>query len=186
MDDVKIVDLYWDRNESAISESSKKYGAYCSSIAYNILHNDADTEECVNDTWLHAWNAIPPQRPVTLSTFLGKITRNLSFDIYRKNHRQKRRFGNMTEVLDELAECVSDKEDVDSKWAAEELIREINNFLLSLPKEKRYIFILRYWYADSIADIAERMKVSENNISVSLNRIRSSLKEYLVERGYEL
>lgn len=186
MDDEKIVQLYLDRNESAISESSQKYGAYCASIAYNILHNNEDTLECLNDTWLHAWNAIPPHRPNILSTFLGKITRNISFDLYRRSHRMKRGAGNMEAALDELAECVSDKEDVDRQWEAEELMREINRYLLSLPEEKRNIFILRYWYVDSIADIAKRMNTSENNISVSLSRIRAKLKIYLAERGFDI
>lgn len=186
MDDEEIVQLYLNRDETAISESSKKYGAYCSSIAYNILRNNADTEECVNDTWLHAWNAIPPHKPSVLSTFLGKITRNISFDLYKRMHRIKRGAGEVADALEELAECVSDKEDVDREWEVEELKNEINKFIFSLPKEKRYIFILRYWYVESIADIASRLNTSENNISVSLNRIRKKLKKYLVERGFDV
>lgn len=183
MDDDKIVQLYWDRKEQAIAESSKKYGAYCSTIAHNILFNRADAEECVNDTWLHAWLAMPPHKPSVLSTFLGKITRNLSFDLYKKNHRKKRGGTNIDLVLDELAECVSGSDDPEKHWQEKELKEEINQFLSSLPEEKRYMFILRYWYADSISDIAGRFQISENHVSVTLNRIRKKLRLHLVERG---
>lgn len=186
MDDEKIVQLYLDRDESAISESSQKYGAYCHTIAHNILNNESDCEECINDTWLHAWNAIPPHRPMILSTFLGKITRNISFDLYRKMHRQKRGLGNIEESLDELAECVSDRDDLNGKLESEELMKEINSFLLSISKEKRYIFILRYWYVYSIADIAGRFGTNENNIAKSLSRTRRKLKMYLTERGFDV
>lgn len=186
MNDESIVRLYWNRSESAITESSKKYGAYCTSIAYNILHSDDDAEECVNDTWLHAWNAMPPHRPAVLSAFLGKLTRNLSFDRYKKNRREKRGGGSLDAVLDELAECVSGEESVERSWEAKELKQEIDRFLLALPEEKRYMFILRYWYAYSIRDIADRMSVSENSVSVSLNRVRGKLKTLLHERGYDV
>ena len=166
MEDTHIVQMYWDRNETAISESAMKYGTYCTSIAQNILRNPADAEECVNDTWLHAWNAMPPHRPSLLSTFLGKITRNLSFDLYRKMHRGK--------------------DDIERQWEMKELIAEINQFLQKLPEEKRCMFVLRYWYVDSIGEIAERLGRSENYISVSLNRIRGKLHTHLTERGFEL
>ena len=138
MDDRLIVQLYWDRNESAISESSKKYGAYCASIARNILQNASNAEECVNDTWLHAWNSMPPQKPSVLSAFLGRITRNLSFDLFRRLHREKRGGGNIDIVLDELAECVSGKDDTDRLWEEKELRSEIDRFLSLLPEDKRY------------------------------------------------
>lgn len=186
MDDEKIVQLYLDRDESAISESSQKYGAYCHAIARNILNSESDCEECINDTWLHAWNSIPPHRPMILSTFLGKITRNISFDLYRKMHRQKRGSGNIEESLDELAECVSGRDDLNRKLESEELMKEINSFLLSISKEKRYIFILRYWYVYSIADIAGRFGTNENNIAKSLSRTRRKLKMYLTERGFDV
>ena len=119
MEDTHIVQMYWDRNETAISESAMKYGTYCTSIAQNILRNPADAEECVKDTWLHAWNAMPPHRPSLLSTFLGKITRNLSFDLYRKMHRKKRGESQMDAVLDELEECVSGKDRGEQSVSAE-------------------------------------------------------------------
>ena len=186
MEDSKIVQLYWDRNESAISESSKKYGAYCTSIAHNILLNMADTEECVNDTWLRAWNAMPPHKPSILSAFFGKITRNLSFDRYKMLHRDKRGGHNIDLALDELGEMVSGQDDTEKHYEAKELAKEIDAFLSGLEKEKRVMFIRRYWYVDSIADIARRLGMSENNVSVSLNRIRSRLKTHLFERGYDI
>ena len=186
MDDASIVRLFWDRKESAISEASNKYGAYCASIARNILFNTADAEECVNDTWLQAWNAMPPHKPAILAVFLGKITRNLSFDMYRKLHRQKRGGYNIDASLDELAECVSGAENTERQLEAKELKAEINRFLASLSQDKRCMFILRYWYADSIADIAKRMELSETNVTVTLSRIRGKLKTYLIERGFDV
>ena len=186
MEDKEIVRLYWDRDENAIYESSRKYGAYCSSIARNILKNFADAQECVNDTWVRAWNSIPPHRPSVLSVFLGKITRNLSFDLYRKQHRDKRGGHTIDLVLDELEECVSGKNDPEKDWHEKELSEDIDRFLDTLPEDKRDMFILRYWYADSLSDIAERYSTNVNNVSVTLNRIRKKLKNYLVERGYDI
>ncbi len=186
MEDQKIVQLYWDRNELAIEESSKKYGSYCSAIARNILSSREDVEECVNDTWLHAWNAMPPHRPQILSTFLGKITRNLSFDRYKRLHRAKRGGHAVELVLDELAECVSGGDDPEGAWTEKELKEEINRFLQSLSEENRYQFILRYWYAESVSEMAERFQKTENQISVNLSRIRKQLRSHLKEKGYRV
>lgn len=186
MDDQGIIRLYWERNERAIIESASKYGAYLRSIAGNILNNEEDIEECVNDTWLRAWEAIPPARPSRLSVFFGKITRNLSFDRYRYINRDKRGNGAIGLVLDELKDCVSGKDDPESTYEAKELMREINSFLNSLSEERRAMFILRYWYADSISSIAGYLGLSENNVSVSLSRIRSKLQEHLIERGFKI
>ena len=184
--DEEIIQLYWDRDENAIYESSRKYGAFCSAVARNILHNRADEQECVNDTWLQAWNSMPPNRPSFLQVYLGKITRNLSFNLYKKMHREKRGGTAIDLVLDELAECVSGKDDPEKTWQASQLAEEINAFLSSLPKERQYIFILRYWYGEDIREIADRFHMSENNVSVTLNRIRRKLKAYLTERGYDI
>lgn len=186
MVDDDIVKLYWDRDESAISETATKYGSYCTSIAHSILLNNADVQECVNDTWLHAWNAMPPRRPSVLSTFLGKITRNLSFDLYKKHRRIRRGGSNIDEVLNELDECVSGNDNTEKQCEVKELINEINQFLLSLPEGKRCMFILRYWYAYSISEISNRLNISENNVSVSLNRIRRKLRTHLIERGFDI
>ncbi len=186
MEDEKIVRLYWDRNEQAIEESSKKYGSYCTAIARHILETPGDVEECVNDTWLHAWNAMPPHKPVRLSAFLGKITRNLSFDRYKSLHREKRGGSAVELVLDELEECVSGKDSVEGNYQEKELKEEIGRFLKSLSEEARVQFLLRYWYAESVTEIARRFQKSENQISVNLSRIRKKLKTYLEERGYSL
>ena len=186
LEDEQIIQLYWNRDESAIEASSQKYGSYVRRISYQILNDAADAEECVNDTWLRAWNAIPPHRPPVLATFLGKITRNLSFDLYKKRHREKRGGDTMDLVLDELGECVSGREDTEGQWEAKELIREIDRFLSSLSKEKRGMFVLRYWYADSILSIAEHYQTTENNVSVTLSRLRKKLRKHLTERGFAI
>lgn len=186
MDDDRIVQLYWDRNEAAITASSQKYGAYCLAIARNILSDRLDAEECVNDTWLRAWNAMPPHRPSLLAAFLGKITRHLSFDRYKKLHREKRGGHQLDAVLDELAECVSGADDTERQWEEKALIEEINRFLFRLPEDRRYLFIRRYWYADSISQIAGRMNMSVNQVSVILSRLRHRLKDDLIERGFDI
>lgn len=186
MDDAKIVQLYLDRNEQAIPATASKYGNYCSSIAKNILGNQEDAEECVNDTYLNTWNAIPPHKPKMLSTFLGKIVRNLAFNRYKHNTVDKRGGGEIALVLDELAGCVSGNDDIEQAYEHKELVAAINDFLGTLPAEKRNIIICRYWYTDSIADIAARYDMTYSAISMMLNRLRAKLHNYLIERGYEL
>ena len=185
MEDDKIVQLYWDRDETAITATSDKYGAYCLSISRNILGNNEDAQECVNDTYLKAWNTIPPHRPAMLSTFLGKITRNLSFDRYKASRRDKRGGSQTALVLDELGEIIADKRS-DDEFDRKELLESINAFLSSLPPDKRKMFVCRYWYAYSIPEIAKRFGMTENNVSVSLNRTRQKLRNYLKERGFDL
>ena len=186
MDDKQILQLYWDRNEQAIPATADKYGNYCTAIANNILGNHEDAEECVNDTYLNAWNAIPPHRPKLLSAFLGKITRNLAFNRYKHNTADKRGGGELPAVLDELAGCVSGNEDTERMCEHMELVAAINGFLGTLSSEKRGIFVCRYWYTDSIADIAARYDMTDGAVSMTLNRLRTKLHTYLVERGYEL
>lgn len=136
MDDSKIIQLYWDRSEQAIPATAEKYGNYCTAIAKNILADRQDVEECLNDTYLKAWNAMPPHRPSVLSVFLGKITRNLAFNQYRKNHTDKRGKGTVSLVLDELSECVSDGNGVEQTMDYKELVKTINAFLGTLSEEK--------------------------------------------------
>lgn len=186
MEDARIVQLYWDRNEQAIPVTADKYGSYCTSIAQNILGNYEDAEECVNDTYLHAWNSMPPKRPSTLSTFLGKITRNLSLNKYKHNTADKRGGGELPLVLDELSELVSGNNGVEQEISHKELVKAINAFMNTLSLEKRSIFICRYWYADSISVIAGMHGMNEGSVSVILNRLRSKLHEFLTERGFEL
>jgi len=186
MDDARIVQLYWDRDEQAIPATADKYGNYCTTIAKNILGNREDAEECVNDTYLNAWNAMPPRRPSNLSTFLGKIVRNLSFNRYKHNTADKRDGGQAIVVLDEIAELVSDTDSVEQEIDRKELIKAIDEFLDRLPTDKKDIFVSRYWYFDSISDIAGRFRMTENNVSVTLNRLRHKLHNYILERGFEL
>lgn len=186
MDDAKIVQLYWDRNEQAIPATADKYGNYCTSIAKNILGNHEDAEECVNDTYMSAWNSMPPHRPGILSAFLGKITRNLSIKRYRHNTADKRGGGQATAVLDEIAEIVSGTDSAEQALDRKELVKAIDTFLGVLSPEKRGIFVRRYWYFDSVSEIASRFGMTENNVSVTLNRIRLKLHSYLLERGFEL
>lgn len=186
MEDAKIVQLYWDRNSQAISATADKYGKYCTAIARNILGSAEDAEECVNDTYMSAWNSMPPHRPNALSAFLGKITRNLSFNRYKRNSASKRGGGQAMVVFDEIAEFVSDTDSVERAVDRRELIAALDAFLEKLSVEKRSIFLRRYWYFDSIHDIAQKFGTTENNISVTLNRLRKKLRSYLVERGFEL
>lgn len=186
MDDAKIVQLYWDRNEQAIPAAADKYGNYCTSIAKNILGNREDAEECVNDTYLNAWNSMPPHRPSILSTFLGKIVRNLSFNRYKHNTADKRGGGELPMVLDELSDLVSGRDDVEQEIDHKELVKAIDTFLDGLPADKRSIFISRYWHTDSISEIAIRHGMTDGAVSMTLNRLRLKLHNYLLERGFEL
>lgn len=186
MNDGQIVQLYWDRDERAIPETAAVYGDYCYTIAYNILSSPQDSEECVNDTWLRTWNAIPPQRPNSLRAFLGKITRNLALHVFRRNHSVKRGGGGLDLVYEELAECVSGPERVEQAVDARELTAALNDFLAALPAKKRKMFVRRYWYADSVAEIAARMDLTEGSVSVTLHRLRAALREFLAERGFDV
>lgn len=184
MEDYKIVGLYWKRDENAIKETSSKYGAYCFSIADNILHNTEDSEECVNDTWLNAWNAMPPQRPTKLQMFLAKITRNLSFNRFNARSAQKRGGGEILLVLDELADCLACEADVASEYEARELGRCIRSFVKSLPERDGNLFVRRYFFTESIAQIARKYGLTENNVTVILSRTRKKLKTHLVKEGF--
>lgn len=186
MDDNGIIQLYWDRNDQAIKVTSDKYGHYCKSIAKNILNNEEDAEECVNDTYLKAWNSMPTHWPEQFATFLGKITRNLSFNKYKHDHAEKRGGGEITLVLDELTDCISDVDDVEQIIDRQELIRTINLFVRSLSVNKRNIFVRRYWYADSVAEIAHDNGMLQGTISKTLERTRKQLNAYLIERGFEI
>ena len=185
MDDEKIIQLYFDRDEQAIPATAEKYGNYCTAIAKNILGNPQDAEECVNDTYLKTWDAIPPHRPQVLSAFLGKIVRNLAYNRHKHNAADKRGGGELMAVLDELADCVPGKDDVAKSYEYKELTAAINTFLKTLPTQKRNIFVCRYWYTDSIAEIAARHSMSYAAVSMMLNRLRIKLHNYLSERGFE-
>lgn len=183
MDDSQIVELYWQKNADAITETAHKYGAYCFTIAENILHNIEDSEECVNDTWLHAWNAIPPQRPDVLRLFLARITRNLSLDRFNARNAEKRG-GEIAVVLDELGECLSSGADTEAAFEVKELRQGIRHFVRALPERDGNVLVRRYFFAESVADIAKRYRLTENNVSVILSRTRKKLKAYLFKEGY--
>lgn len=186
MEDVKIVELYFNRDEKAISETQIKYGKYCYNISYNILSNNEDVQECLNDTYLHAWNSIPPNKPSILSTYLGKIIRRLSIDSYRKSKAQKRGGSEYTLSLDELDECLSNN--VDSKDLVDEkiLTETINAFLSRLSKTERTIFVLRYFNFDSINEISKHFGFKESKTKMILKRTRDKLKDYLNKKGYTI
>ncbi len=180
-DDSSIVQLFWERSEKALTVVAEKYGRFCSSIARNILGNPEDTEECVNDTYLAVWNSIPPHRPAVLAPFIGRIARNLALNRYKMNHADKRGGGEFPLVLDELSEVIEGKETADSELYRKELMEVVNAFLAKLPPEKRKIFVCRYFYADSIKDIALRMNMTQNNVAVTLNRLKKQLRQLLLE-----
>ena len=186
MDDKQIIDLYWARSESAIAETDKKYGRFCCRIAFNILTNSQDSEECVSDTYLKAWSIIPPKKPVKLSTFLGKITRNLALNRYEKYTAQKRGSGEVPVALDELAECIPDPTSVEQAVDNRILVDKLNMFLEGLPAEARKIFMRRYWEVCSIQEIAKLYGISESKVKVSLFRTRGKLKSYLEQEGITL
>lgn len=186
MDDKNIIQLYWDRNDQAISETAQKYGHYCRAIAKNILNSQEDAEECVNDTYLNAWNSMPTHWPEQLAAFLGKITRNLSFNKYKYNRAKKRGGGEIVLVLDELADCVSDADTIERFIDRQEIIRVVNSFIKELPAKRRNIFVRRYWYADPVSKIAKNYGMSQGSVSKTLERTRKQLKEYLTERGFDL
>lgn len=183
MDDEKIVDLYWSRSESAISETAAKYGNYCYSIAYNILTNNEDAEESVSDTYLAAWEAMPPRRPSILATFLGKITRNLSIDRWRSRNRYKRGGGEIILALEELGDCAADRETVEKAYERKQLALVFNRFLEDLPETERRIFLCRYWYMDSICDIANYFSFSNSKVTSMLHRTRGKLRAVLKKEG---
>ena len=186
MKDHGIIDLYWERNETAIVRTSEKYGGYCHTISYNILNNDEDAEECVNDTWLGAWKSMPPQRPNNLATYLGKITRNLSLNRLKQYTTEKRSGSQTVLALSELEDCISSSTTVEQIAEEEALVDSINRFLYAQPKQKRNIFIRRYWYLYSIRDIAGTYEMSESKVASMLFRMRSELKTHLEKEGISL
>jgi len=186
MDDEVILDLYWDRNESAIRETEKKYGAYCRSIAWNILRDKADTEETLNDTWMKTWDAIPPQRPNVFSVWLGTITRNLSINRLRRADAKKRKAHRLELSYEELQECVPGRDDMEAYFSAQELGALLDEFLRQLPLKDRCVFLRRYWYMDTGREIARRYHMTEAGVKSNLHRTRIKLREFLQKEGYEL
>ncbi len=184
MQDQEIIDLYNKRDEQAIVQTESKYGSYCMSIAQNILQNMQDSEECVNDTWLHTWNSIPPAQPNNLRTYLGKITRNLSFNRYEMRNRQKRGGGEVLVALDEIGQVASAEADLAAHIERQEFARILNAFLWSLPERDCSIFIRRYYYVESVDEIAERFALSKAAVFKILSRARIKLRTALEQEGY--
>ena len=179
MEDSKIVDLYWLRDESAISESDKKYGRMLNSLSYSLLSSYEDAEECVNDTYIAAWGAMPDARPCYLGAFLSKITRRISIDRYRAIHSEKR--GGIQNLCQELSECIPDNSD--EGYCSKSIRDALNEFLYSLDKDKRVMFTLRYFYSKSVSEIAFKMSVSEAKVKTTLFRIRRELQKKLEEQN---
>ena len=186
MEDTEIIDLYWKRDERAIEETDRKYGKYCHTVANNVLNDYEDSQECVSDTWLRAWNSMPPQRPSVLRAFLAKITRNLAYDRYRARSASKRGGGQTEAVLEELAEVVdhSGAWDPEDLYAAKELREALNQFVRNLPEREGDVFVRRYFFAEEISDIAKRYQLTQNNVTVILSRTRNKLRKYLKEGGF--
>ena len=183
MEDQGIIALFFKRSEQAIEETDKKYGGYCYSIAYNILSNREDSEESVSDTYLAAWNTIPPHHPNFLNAFLAKLTRHISIDRWRKLSAQKRGGGEIILALEELEDCV-DRSNVETELAKKELTQILNAFLSSLPETERNVFLCRYWYLDSIPTISEVSGFSQSKVTSMLHRLRGKLRRKLSEEGY--
>lgn len=183
MKDNEIIDLYWSRDEAAITVTADTYGNYCYTIAYNILNNNEDAEECVNDTWLNAWKSIPPHRPERLSTYLGKITRNLSLNRYKLLTTQKRGMGQVALALSELDGCIPAQTVVEQITDEMVLVSAIDTFLCKQSRTERNIFIGRYWYLYPIQDLAEAYRMRETKVVSLLYRMRNKLKLHLEKEG---
>lgn len=181
IDDERIIDLFFKRDQQGIRELDIKYGKTCHSLSYNITNSKQDAEECVNDAYLGAWNTIPPTRPNPLLSYIVKIVRNISLKIYWRKQAAKRS-GNYKIALEEIDGCIAGPQNVEDEMEARELARIIEEFLDTLTLENRVIFMRRYWFADSYKDIAELVGLTEKNISVRLTRIREKMKQYLIER----
>ena len=183
MEDSQILALYFARSEKAIQETDRKYGHYCYKIAYGILTSRQDSEESVNDTYLSAWNSIPPRKPARLSTYLGKLTRNISIDRWRGTNAQKRGCGEAALALDELSQCVSGQPGMDETMVQKEVIASLNRFLASLSEDERTVFLCRYWYVNSMEEIAQKTGFSLGKVKSMLHRTRKKLAANLQKEG---
>jgi len=181
--DIEIINLFWERSESAISETAQQYGSYCFAIAMNILRNKEDSDECVNDTYMNVWNSIPPQRPALFSAFIGRIARNLSLNMYKARKTQKRSIDETALLLSELDDCIPANRTVEDEIDVKLLEEAVEGFLSESRLEDRLLFMRRYWYADSISDISKRFLISESKVKTKLFRTRNNLKYYLEKKG---
>jgi len=182
VEDERIIQLFFERSESAIKELNQKYGAFCTKVARNILNNHQDAEECVNDAYLGAWNNIPPERPNPLRTYICRIVRNLATKKYYAN-RAKKRDSSYDVALEELESCIPAAGSVEEQWNAKEVAHSIDDFLEHLDRENRILFVRRYWYGESVSDLARLFQISNHNVTVRLSRIREKLKVHLQKEG---
>ena len=178
MDDARIIDLYWQRSEDAIEETRKKYGSFCYGIARNILSSHEDAEECVSDTWQRAWDSIPPQRPEFLRAWLGKVVRNLAINLWNQNHAQKRGAG-VTALLGELEDCVPSQKSVEQAMEATELSEYISDWLMTLDREDRILFVRRYWNGISLKELAKERGIPPGKLAQRMFRLRTQLRTAL-------
>ena len=186
MEDCAIIDLYWARNPEAISRTSEKYGNYCRAVARNILPDRRDADECVNDTWLKCWQSIPPQHPRSLKGFAGRIVRNLALSVRRADAAQKRGGGQVQLALDELSEVVSGGETPEGALDRQAFRAALDSFLAGLPKDRRDLFLRRYWYLDSVEQLAKRFHMSKTQVTTTLHRLRGKLRAHLEQEGFEV
>ena len=186
MDDRSIIELFLERSEEAILQTDNKYGRYCHRIAFNILGNDEDSEECVNDALMRVCGGISRNEPNALSSFIGKITRNLALDRLRQKKSEKRGNGETPLVLDELAECISGYDELERRADSAEIIAALNKFLEELNSVERGVFMRRYWMLDPISDIAEKYDISVSKTTTMLFRLRAKLKKHLMKEGIPL
>lgn len=185
MEDSQIISLFFKRDEAAISETKKKYGAFCHKIAFNILSSNADAEECVNDTYFQAWNTIPPQSPNKLGAWLGRVVRNIALNLWNKNHRKKRYTG-MEKLLDELEECIPSPITVEHKIEEKELIQFLNTWLASLSDDDRILFVRRYWNGEALNSLAAEYSIPPRNMAKRMYKLRQNLKLKLEKESYSL
>lgn len=183
MEDTQILNAFWNRDEQAIAAVGETYGSYCAAVARNILDNNEDVEEVLSDTWLRAWNSIPPAKPDHLKLYLARITRNLSIDRFRTQSREKRGREELTLAHHELSECTGTTASPEAILEAEELRRAVNQFLSALPKRDRQIFLLRYFYVETPDTIARRYAIRPDHVRTILSRTRKKLKQYFVKEG---
>lgn len=183
MEDASIIELFWNRSEQAIAETAVKYGGYLLSIARNILNSHEDAEECVSDTYYKTWEAIPPNKPSFLKCWLGRITRNLSIDRYNRLHARKRGAGEIELIFEELENCIPASDTVERHWEDREIAELIDGFLKSQKRENRIFFVRRYWYGDSVEQMARSYGASVSKVKSSLFRTRKALKALLEKEG---
>lgn len=185
MDDASIIQLFWDRQEQAIEETDKKYGRLCFRLAYNILNRNEDSEECVSDTYFNIWNSIPDDRPEHFTAYICQIVKRIALKKFRYNRAYKRNEESVVPI-DDLSYIVSGKDNPEDMAVMKELSRSISTFLMQQKNRERQMFIRRYWYYDSIENIAELFQMNPRTVSTVLFRMRNRLKKFLVKEGYEL